>query len=341
MHQVIARCRTGSSHIMRHKPCQDRLCRVQTHDFTLLAVADGHGSAEYTRSGLGARFAVYAAQKVLPSDAPDEEVVADIKWLYDHMVARHMARHPLSEREMGLLSAARLHPVAAYGCTLAVAVIDYAHNSTTRYCLGDSGVFCIDTSGHFPPPLPEDPACVGSATSSMCQSPETVKQHFRIQHLDGSIMAAVGVYSDGAEAEDWHAADVLFSKSKGDDEESTESMENRVEKLLKLTDHGDDQTYVLAVDPEAVTTDDFQAGLAEEVHRGHQVMALNRGLEKRKQAEVYLRLLLDKAKRLSGSEAVKFKDEVLRPAAEEFAALNNTIEVLRKEVLRKELEEVP
>ena len=335
MHQVIARCRTGSSHITRHKPCQDRLCHVQTHDFTLVAVADGHGSAEYTRSGLGARFAVYAAQKILPSDAPDEEVVGDIKWLYDHMVARHMARHPLSEREMGLLSAARLHPVAAYGCTLAVAVIDYNRGTTTRYCLGDSGVFCIDTGGRFPPSMPEDPACVGSATSSMCQSPESVKQHFRIQHLDG--MAAVGVYSDGAEAEDWRAAEALFSK--GDDEESTESMENRVSKLLKLTNHGDDQTYVLAVDPEAVTTDAFQAGVAEEVHRGHQVMALNRLVEKRKQAEVYLRLLLDKAKkakRLSGSEAVKFKDEVLRPAAEEFAALNNTIEVLRKE-----LEEVP
>lgn len=330
MHQVIARCRTGSSHITRHKPCQDRLCHVQTPDFTLVAVADGHGSPEYSRSGIGARFAVYAAQKVLPSDAPDEEVVGDIKWLYDHMVARHMARHPLSEREMGLLSAARLHPVAAYGCTLAVAVIDYAHNSTTRYCLGDSGVFCI-TSGHFPPPLPEDPACVGSATSSMCQSPETVKQHFRIQHIDG-IVAAAGVYSDGAEAEEWRAAEALF-----DDEASEASMETRVEKLLKLTDHGDDQTFVLAVDPEAVTTDDFQAGLAEEIHRGHQVMALNRGLEKRKQSEVYLRLVLDKAKRLSGSEAVKFKDEVLRPAAEEFAALNNTIEVLRKELL----EEVP
>lgn len=332
MHQVIARCRTGSSHITRHKPCQDRLCHVQTPDFTLVAVADGHGSAEYTRSGLGARFAVYAAQKILPSDAPDEEVVGDIKWLYDHMVARHMARHPLSEREMGLLSAARLHPVAAYGCTLAVAVIDYAHNSTTRYCLGDSGVFSIDTSGHFPPPLTDDPACVGSATSSMCQSPETVKQHFRIQHL-GGILAAVGVHSDGAEAEDWRAADVLFSTG---DEASEEPMETRVEKLLKLTDHGDDQTFVLAVDPEAVTTDDFQAGLAEEIHRGHQLLAVTRGVEKRKQMETYLRLLLDKAKRLSGSEAVKFKDEVLRPAAEEFAALNNTIEVLRKE-----LEEVP
>ena len=332
MHQVIARCRTGSSHIMRHKPCQDRLCRVQTHDFTLLAVADGHGSAEYTRSGLGARFAVYAAQKVLPSDAPDEEVVADIKWLYDHMVARHMARHPLSEREMGLLSAARLHPVAAYGCTLAVAVIDYAHNSTTRYCLGDSDVFCIDTSGHFPPPLTDDPACVGSATSSMCQSPETVKQHFRIQHL-GGILAAVGVHSDGAEADGWRAAEVLFSKG---DEASEESMENRVEKLLKVTDHGDDQTFVLAVEPEAVNTDDFQTGVAEEVHRGHQLLAITRGVEKRKQMETYLRLLLDKSKRLSGSEAVKFKDEVLRPAAEEFAALNNTIEVLRME-----LEEVP
>ena len=328
MHQVIARCRTGSSHIMRHKPCQDRLCHVQTPDFTLVAVADGHGSAEYSRSGIGARFAVYAAKKILPSDAPDEEVVKDIKWLYDHLVARHLSRHPLSDREMALLSAARLHPVAAYGCTLAAAVIDYAHNSTTRYCLGDSGVFSIDTSGHFPPPLPEDPACVGSATSSMCQSPETVKQHFRIQHLDG-IMATVGVYSDGAEAEDWRAAEALFFKG-------TESMEDRVDKLLKLTDHGDDQTYVLAVEPEGVNTDAFQAGVAEEVHRGHQVMALNRGLEKRKQAEVYLRLLLDKAKRLSGSEAVKFKDEVLRPAAEEFAALNNTIDVLRKE-----LEEVP
>lgn len=331
MHQVIARCRTGSSHITRHKPCQDRLCHVQTPDFTLVAVADGHGSPEYSRSGIGARFAVYAAQKVLPSDAPDEEVVADIKWLYDHLVARHLSRHPLSEREMGLLSAARLHPVAAYGCTLAVAVIDYAHNSTTRYCLGDSGVFSIDTSGHFPPPLTDDPACVGSATSSMCQSPETVKQHFRIQHLDGSIMAAVGVYSDGAEAEEWRAAEALF-----DDEASEEPMETRVEKLLKLTDHGDDQTFVLAVDPEAVTTDDFQAGLAEEIHRGHQLLAVTRGVEKRKQMETYLRLLLDKAKRLSGSEAVKFKDEVLRPAAEEFAALNNTIDVLRKE-----LEEVP
>lgn len=333
MHQVIARCRTGSSHIMRHKPCQDRLCRVQTPDFTLvLAVADGHGSPEYSRSGIGARFAVYAAKKILPSDAPDEEVVADIKWLYDHLVARHLSRHPLSDREMALLSAARLHPVAAYGCTLAVAVIDYTRGTTTRYCLGDSGVFCIGADGRFPPSMPEDPACVGSATSSMCQSPETVKEHFRIQHL--GIMAAVGVYSDGAEAEDWRAAEVLFSKG---DEASEESMENRVEKLLKLTDHGDDQTFVLAVDPEAVTTDAFQAGVAEEVHRGHQVMALNRGLEKRKQAEVYLRLLLDKAKRLSdGSEAVKFKDEVLRPAAEEFATLNKSIEVLRME-----LEEVP
>lgn len=336
MHQVIARCRTGSSHIMRHKPCQDRLCRVQTPDFTLvLAVADGHGSPEYSRSGIGARFAVYAAKKILPSDAPDEEVVADIKWLYDHLVARHLSRHPLSDREMALLSAARLHPVAAYGCTLAAAVIDYNRGTTTRYRLGDSGVFCIDTSGHFPPPLPEDPACVGSATSSMCQSPETVKEHFRIQHLDG-IMATVGVYSDGAEAEDWRAAEVLFSKV---DEASEESMENRVEKLLKVTDHGDDQTFVLAVEPDAVSTDDFQAGVAEEIHRGHQVMALNRLVEKRKQAEVYLRLLLEKAKRLSvsdGSEAVKFKDEVLRPAAEEFTALNNTIDVLRKE-----LEEVP
>lgn len=334
MHQVIARCRTGSSHITRHKPCQDRLCHVQTHDFTLVAVADGHGSPEYSRSGIGARFAVYAAQKVLPSDAPDEEVVADIKWLYDHMVARHMARHPLSEREMALLSAARLHPVAAYGCTLAVAVIDYTRGTTTRYCLGDSGVFCIGADGRFPPSMPEDPACVGSATSSMCQSPETVKQHFRIQHLDG-IMAA-GVYSDGAEAEDWRAAEVLFSKV---DEASEESMENRVEKLLKVTDHGDDQTFVLAVEPDAVSTDDFQAGVAEEIHRGHQVMALNRLVEKRKQAEVYLRLLLEKAKRLSvsdGSEAVKFKDEVLRPAAEEFATLNKSIEVLRME-----LEEVP
>lgn len=333
MHQVIARCRTGSSHIMRHKPCQDRLCHVQTPDFTLVAVADGHGSAEYTRSGLGARFAVYAAQKVLPSDAPDEEAVKDIKWLYDHLVARHMARHPLSDREMGLLSAARLHPVAAYGCTLAAAVIDSKHNTTTLYRLGDSGIFCIDASGHFPPSMPEDPACVGSATSSMCQSPETVKEHFRIQHLDG-IMAAVGVYSDGAEAEDWRVAEVLFSKG---DEASEESMENRVEKLLKVTDHGDDQTFVLAADPEGVnTTDAFRAGLAEEVHRGHQLLAITRGVEKRKQMETYLRLLLDKSKRLSGSEAVKFKDEVLRPAAEEFAALNNTIEVLRKE-----LEEVP
>lgn len=330
MHQVIARCRTGSSHITRHKPCQDRLCCVQTPDFTLvLAVADGHGSPEYSRSGIGARFAVYAAQKVLPSDAPDEEVVKEIKGLYDHLVARHMARQPLSDREMGLLSAARLHPVAAYGCTLAVAVIDYNRGTTTRYCLGDSGVFCIGADGRFPPSMPEDPACVGSATSSMCQSPETVKQHFRIQHLDGSIMAAVGVYSDGAEAEGWRAAEALFFKG-------TESMEDRVDKLLKLTDHGDDQTFVLAVDPEAVNTDDFQAGLAEEVHRGHQLLALTRGVEKRKQMETYLRLLLGKAKRLSGNEAVKFKDEVLRPAAEEFAALNNTIEVLRKE-----LEEVP
>lgn len=334
MHQVIARCRTGSSHIMRHKPCQDRLCRVQTPDFTLVAVADGHGSAEYTRSGLGARFAVYAAQKVLPSDAPDEEVVKDIKWLYDHLVARHLSRHPLSDREMALLSAARLHPVAAYGCTLAAAVIDYNRGTTSRYCLGDSDVVFIDASGHFPPPMPEDPACVGSATSSMCQSPETVKEHFRIQHL-GGIMAAVGVYSDGAEAEDWRAAEVLFSKG---DEASEESMENRVEKLLKVTDHGDDQTFVLAVEPEAVTTDDFQAGLAEEVHRGHQLLAITRGVEKRKQMETYLRLLLDKSKRLSGSEAVKFKDEVLRPAAEEFAALNKKIEVLRMEL---ELEEVP
>lgn len=333
MHQVIARCRTGSSHIMRHKPCQDRLCRVQTPDFTLvLAVGDGHGGTEYTRSGLGARFAVYAAQKVLPSDAPDEEVVKEIKGLYDNLVTRHMARHPLTDREMALLCSARLHPVSAYGCTLAVAVIDSKHNTTTRYRLGDSGVFCIDTGGRFPPSMPEDPACVGSATSSMCQSPETVKEHFCIQHLDG-IMAAVGVYSDGAEAEDWRAAEVLFSKG---DEASEESMENRVEKLLKVTDHGDDQTFVLAVEPDAVSTDDFQAGLAEEVHRGHQLLAITRGVEKRKQMETYLRLLLDKSKRLSGSEAVKFKDEVLRPAAEEFAALNNTIEVLRKE-----LEEVP
>lgn len=313
---AVVKNQKGRSHARHSKPCQDRyLLKHCPGGAWVLAVADGHGGSPYTRSGLGARFAMAAAAQVLPSEASDAETVARLKARYDRLVQLHLNRHPLTEREQALLDADALPPEAAYGTTFAAVVLK--PEETLRYVLGDSNVLLLDADGHFPPELPADPACMGSATTSLCEPMERVLAHFRCQHT-GPTAAAL-VYSDGAECSvPWRAAELLFAEG---------NWEENVDRLLKEADHGDDMTLVLAC-ADAVQTEGFRQGLAQECAQGRLELHLEALRQRKCKQTCYLKLLLKKCEALeldTPAQAESFKAEKLAPAANDFAALMEEI----------------
>ncbi len=64
--EIVLCCPTGAGHVERGLPCQDACMASQQfyrgYPCTLLAVADGHGSAAYSRSDIGAHLAVEAVR---------------------------------------------------------------------------------------------------------------------------------------------------------------------------------------------------------------------------------------------------------------------------------------
>lgn len=97
MHDIawIVLCsETGARHTEEKKPCQDACLAAQHfyrgYGYAVLAVADGHGGAAYTRSEIGAHLAVQAVQSVATGFIPYIVEVMEKQFKEWKATARHV-----------------------------------------------------------------------------------------------------------------------------------------------------------------------------------------------------------------------------------------------------------
>ena len=199
--QVVGQSVRGAVHERNGLPNQDAIHWLpESGDGSsmVLAVADGHGSARYPRSHIGARFAVEkGAQLVhdflnsqangdrlsLIKDATEEWLPRALvrEWL--EAVTEHLDREPLTEGSI------------AYGATLLLAAV------TERFAiylqLGDGEILVVSERGEVSRPMSKDERLFGNETTSLC-APDAWRD-FRVsfQPFSQSPPALILLSTDG------------------------------------------------------------------------------------------------------------------------------------------------
>lgn len=273
--KTLTSCLRGRRHLLRREPCEDRFALLPLPGGLAAAVADGHGDARCTRAGFGARAACASALRALADPAlPPEELAAAIRRRYESLCRRHLARHPLTEREQGLL--ADLDPLYAYGTTLACARTDAG--GTTLLQIGDSEVLALRPDGRPFPAIPADPDCAGSVTSSLADPAAAA----RFAHYDLPA-AALLLFTDGygyrgslPSALLGLLKDPLPAALPAD--------------ILDRGEHGDDQTVLLAADEAVCAGEGFRRGLADLLERLAAEEKLRTLRQEQREVMAYLRL---------------------------------------------------
>lgn len=210
----------GANHARLGRPNQDAIDWLAVYrdsqPYVALAIADGHGSARYVRSGMGAQLAVRVARGLLRDLATEfhrKHDLAALKQMAAHhlpsllvrcwrqMVDAHLHTLPLTPPELAPLSSAEQsslerRPYLAYGSTLVAALV------TTDFLLyvqlGDGDIVTVDTTGiAVRPPLPADAQLLGDATTSLCMDEawRAVRTYF--QPLASQPPALVMLATDG------------------------------------------------------------------------------------------------------------------------------------------------
>jgi hypothetical protein len=187
----IVFCRQpGVLHIRRGKPCQDACFAGQEnckgHNYTVLAVADGHGGDVHSRSEIGSRLAVQAVQEVARRFIPGivEQMEQDNKAIDWNNAALDIFRNRfgpsvLSEWKKLVSSDFNKHQqnpttisddnLKKYGTTLATALIfkDWVFSAA----IGDSAIYFLSkedqTVSRILPKEGED-SLVSTETESLC-----------------------------------------------------------------------------------------------------------------------------------------------------------------------------
>ena len=169
--QVAGQSVRGAVHERNGLPNQDAIYWLPASgegSYIVLAVADGHGSARYSRSHIGAALAVESAthlvHEFINSQADSLSLIKDAtedwlpralvrKWV--EVVTEHFNADPLDEES-----------VVAYGATLLVAAV------TERFALylqlGDGEILTVSESGEVTRPLTKDDRLFGNETTSLC-----------------------------------------------------------------------------------------------------------------------------------------------------------------------------
>jgi serine/threonine protein phosphatase PrpC len=190
--QVIGQSVRGASHERSGTPNQDAihwLAESGAGTSLVLAVADGHGSARYSRSHIGATLAVETAAQVihdflagqrgadnlsLVKRAAEEWLPAALVRAWLAAVGEHIKAHPFSEVELDSLGSgdgAAADKVSdrlpiAYGSTLLAAAV--AGTFIMYLQLGDGEIITVTEKGEVSKPLAKDDRLFANETTSLC-----------------------------------------------------------------------------------------------------------------------------------------------------------------------------
>jgi len=208
--QVVGQSVRGATHERNGLPNQDAIYWLPGSGHgssVVLAAADGHGSARYSRSHIGAALAVEKAVQLTEEFLHNQASVDNLslikhateEWLpralvrnWSEAVAEDLRKDPLSTHELSL---PRAEAAVAYGATLLVTAV------TERFVLylqlGDGEILTVSESGAVSRPLPKDERLFGNETTSLC-APEAWRD-FRVsfQPLTLSPPALILLSTDG------------------------------------------------------------------------------------------------------------------------------------------------
>lgn len=209
--QVVGQSVRGAVHERNGLPNQDAihwLPESGNGSSVVLAVADGHGSARYPRSHIGARIAVEKASQLVheflnsQANGDNLSLIKDTaeEWLpralvrdWSKAVTAHLDREPLTENELHLLG---LNDGSiAYGATLIVAAV--TERFTFYLQLGDGEILIVSERGDVSRPMSKDDRLFGNETTSLC-APEAWRD-FRVsfQPFAQSPPALILLSTDG------------------------------------------------------------------------------------------------------------------------------------------------
>jgi len=173
----------GASHILRNKPNQDARGGAVFGQWTMIAVADGHGSDPHFRSDRGARFAVEAAREAFTALSADGAAsVADLDRLQAGLAAlparivsswRKAVASDIQSDPDPKLSVSDPH--VAYGATCIAAAFGPGISVFTQ--IGDGDLLAAPPGGDLTKPLPDDEGLEGEQTYSLCHTDAVA--HFR------------------------------------------------------------------------------------------------------------------------------------------------------------------
>jgi serine/threonine protein phosphatase PrpC len=218
--QIVLYSQVGANHLKKKMPCQDACMAAQQfykgYPYTLLAVADGHGSASYTRSEMGAHLAVQAVQSAATRFIPYivellEEQPADWRRNAQHEFKNYFGRWLRDEWEKLVVwhlkeksqenSAISGDTLKSYGTTLAILLL--FENLVFVGAIGDSVIYFLQT-GDIPDvsrAFPEDPSLLGLQAHSLCSPDAHYKWETRTVNFDdlGMIFLGTDGFSDSLE----------------------------------------------------------------------------------------------------------------------------------------------
>ncbi len=212
----------GAAHIRSGAVNQDATAIWQEKPHALplvLAVADGHGGAAYTRSHIGAAYAVKIALRVLardllprlikpgvPPDLTQLKRICD-EWLpkvlvrsWQERVHRFTQRYPFAPNERSLLSAKGAEEPAdsltPYGATLLAAL--FTEHFHLYLQLGDGDILTVGADGTVSrPALAADARLLGNETTSLCMANAADSVRLAFQPVLGEPPALVLLSTDG------------------------------------------------------------------------------------------------------------------------------------------------
>ncbi len=185
----------------------------------VLAVADGHGGAAYTRSHIGAVYAVKTAVRVLARDllprllVPGAPVDLTLvkrtcdEWLpkvlvrrWQEGVRRYTRRYPFAVDELRPPLTNEVHrpanSLSPYGATLIAGLL--TENFHLYLQLGDGDILTVAADGTVSrPALPADARLLGNETTSLCMANAEASMRLAFQPVLGEPPSLVLFSTDG------------------------------------------------------------------------------------------------------------------------------------------------
>lgn len=204
--RAVAATQLGGRHATAGEPTQDAFMIRKGKSSVTLALADGHGHPDHFRSADGARFAAELAAELLSElseTTPPQDWASSLlgptptalveRWRAK--IAQHLAENPFDAAEEDRCRTGAEGIWSAYGTTVLAAVAD----STTLGVLqiGDGDVVVVHGPGDVVRPLPEDPANLGTLTSSLGQPDPLASVRTAVVDVATTPVALTWLCTDG------------------------------------------------------------------------------------------------------------------------------------------------